>query len=121
MNDISLYTIGCTKKKAKYFFETLRQSEVRRVLDVRLNNVSQLAAFAKRDDLSYFLKLHGMEYIHLADLAPTKKMLDDYKKYKGDWAVYEDQFLDLMEQRHYAIELLRVYNSGKRQGELCPG
>ncbi|WP_424946791.1 DUF488 family protein [Candidatus Spongiihabitans sp.] len=101
MRDINLYTIGFTKKKAEYFFEKLRQSGVRRVLDVRLNNVSQLAGFAKRDDLSYFLKrLGGMEYIHLADLAPTQKMLDDYKKHKGDWAVYEEQFLELMAQRH---------------------
>ena len=100
MNGINLYTIGFTKKKAEYFFSKLKQSGVKRVLDVRLNNVSQLAGFAKKDDLVYFLKqLGGVEYIHLTDLAPTQKMLDDYKKYKGDWAVYEEQFLELMAQR----------------------
>ncbi len=101
MKNIDLYTIGFTKKKAEYFFEKLRKSGVKRVLDVRLNNVSQLAGFAKKDDLVYFLKnLGGMGYLHLAELAPTQEMLDAYKKHKGDWSAYEEQFLELMAQRH---------------------
>ena len=69
-------------------------------MDVRLNNVSQLAGFAKRDDLRFFLEeICGMEYLHLPVLAPTKKMLDDYKKRSGDWSDYESQFLELMRQR----------------------
>lgn len=100
MGNIDLYTIGFTKKKAEYFFDKLRQSGVKRVLDVRLNNVSQLAGFAKKDDLKYFLRqFGGMEYIHLKELAPTQDMLDEYKKRKGTWAVYEQQFLDLMARR----------------------
>ena len=100
MNDINVYTIGFTRKKAEYFFNKLKKAGVKRVLDVRLNNVSQLSGFAKRDDLSYFLKqLGGMEYIHLTELAPTQEILDAYKKHKGDWEVYEKQFLDLMRQR----------------------
>lgn len=96
-----VFTIGFTKKSARKFFETLRYSGARRVLDVRLNNMSQLAGFAKRDDLEFFLKeLCGLDYVHLTDLAPTQEMLDEYKKRKGDWATYEKRFLDLMEQRH---------------------
>ena len=95
-----LYTIGFTKKRAEYFFGKLKQAGVKRVIDVRLNNVSQLAGFAKKDDLVYFLKqLGGMEYMHLKELAPTQEILDAYKKEKGDWAVYEKQFLELMRQR----------------------
>jgi uncharacterized protein (DUF488 family) len=95
-----VFTIGFTKKSAHKFFEILRDSGVRRVVDVRLNNVSQLAGFAKRDDLEFFLKeLYGMDYVHLPDLAPTQEMLDEYKKLKGDWQTYEKRFLDLMEQR----------------------
>jgi len=61
-NGVALYTIGFTKKKAGYFFGKLRLAGVKRVLDVRLNNVSQLAGFAKRDDLAFFLEqLGGME------------------------------------------------------------
>ena len=83
-------TIGFTKKTAEKFFTELRRADVRRVIDVRLNNVSQLAGFAKRKDLEYFLKeICGIDYVHLPELAPTKDMLDEYKKNKGDWGVYE--------------------------------
>lgn len=106
IKNIDLYTIGFTRKKAEYFFSTLKQSGVKRVLDVRLNNVSQLAGFAKKDDLVYFLRELGeMEYIHLTELAPTQEMLDAYKKHKGDWSVYEDQFLQLMAQRRIEEKL----------------
>ena len=104
--NIDLYTIGFTKKKAGYFFGKLQQAGVKRVLDVRLNNVSQLAGFAKKDDLVYFLKqLGGMDYIHLEELAPTQEILDAYKKKKGDWEVYEKQFLGLMKQRRIEEKL----------------
>jgi uncharacterized protein (DUF488 family) len=98
---VRVFTIGFTKKSARKFFETLRCSGARRVVDVRLNNMSQLAGFTKRDDLEFFLKeLCGLDYVHLTDLAPTQEMLDEYKKRKGDWATYQKRFLDLMEQRH---------------------
>jgi uncharacterized protein (DUF488 family) len=97
---INLFTIGFTQKTAQQFFEALIQAGVRCVIDTRLNNVSQLAGFSKRDDLAYFLKTIGnIEYIHLPDLAPTKDILDAYKKQKGDWQTYEDQFIQLMNQR----------------------
>ncbi len=95
-----VFTIGFTKKSAQQFFEMLRRSGAKRVVDVRLNNVSQLAGFAKRDDLKFFLKeVCGMDYVHTPDLAPTQEMLDEYKKLKGDWQTYEKRFLDLMEKR----------------------
>lgn len=97
---MKLYTIGFTKKNAQKFFETLRSSDTKRVVDVRLNNVSQLAGFAKRDDLAYFLdQVCKIGYVHLPDLAPTQDMLDEYKKKGGDWDTYEKRFLDLMEMR----------------------
>lgn len=95
-----LFTIGFTKKSAESFFETLRKSGAKRVVDVRLNNVSQLAGFAKKKDLAYFLeKICGIEYIHLPILAPTQQMLDAYKKQRGSWQAYAQQFLDLMKER----------------------
>ena len=97
---MKVFTIGFTKKSAQQFFEMLRRSGSRRIVDVRLNNVSQLAGFAKRDDLKFFLKeVCGMDYVHAPDLAPTQEMLDEYKKAKGDWQIYEKRFLDLMEKR----------------------
>jgi uncharacterized protein (DUF488 family) len=97
---VNVYTIGFTKKPARRFFGLLQGSGAKRVVDVRLNNVSQLAGFAKRDDLAYFLDaICGMEYVHLPVLAPTQEMLDEYKKGHGTWAQYEARFLDLMEAR----------------------
>ena len=93
-------TIGFTQKPARHFFDLLMQSDARRVVDVRLNNGSQLAGFAKKDDLAFFLgELCGMEYIHLPALAPTKELLDDYRKRRCKWAAYEDRFIALMRER----------------------
>lgn len=98
--EIELFTIGFTQKPAREFFTRLQEAGVRRVVDVRLNNCSQLAGFSKKDDLAFFLKeIAGIDYVHLPDLAPTQPMLDAYKKNKGDWSVYERDFLDLMQQR----------------------
>lgn len=97
---MKIYTIGFTKKSAEKFFEMLRLSGAKRVVDVRLNNVSQLAGFAKRDDLKYFLReVCGMDYVHVPELAPTQDMLDAYKKAKGDWGEYEKRFVGLIERR----------------------
>lgn len=97
---VNLFTIGFTQKSAEQFFETLLAAGVKRVIDTRLNNVSQLAGFAKQKDLKYFLhKLGGIEYIHILDLAPTKDVLDDYKKKRIDWSKYEEKFNRLITER----------------------
>ena len=95
-----LMTIGFTKKSARQFFEALQTAGVKRVADVRLHNVSQLAGFAKRKDLEYFLEtISGIDYVHVPDLAPTPELLDAFKKHRGTWQEYEDGFLDLMARR----------------------
>lgn len=100
MSPVRLLTIGFTKKSAAKFFTMLSEAGVKRIIDVRLNNTSQLAGFAKKEDLAYFLKeICGIEYAYLPELAPTAEILDAYKKRKGDWNMYERQFLDLMAQR----------------------
>ena len=99
---MKIFTIGFTRKSAETFFTRLAQAGVRRVVDVRLKNVSQLAGFAKREDLQYFAKaICGIEYVHVSELAPTPEILNPYKKAKkkGDWPLYERQFLDLMRSR----------------------
>lgn len=100
---MKLFTIGFTKKSAEEFFEILKKNRVRTVIDTRLNNVSQLAGFTKKADLKYFLRqVGGIEYVHLPLLAPTKDILDAYKKDGGDWSTYERKFIDLISSR--AIE-----------------
>jgi uncharacterized protein (DUF488 family) len=93
-------SIGFTQKTAEQFFTILRRAGIRRLVDVRLNNVSQLAGFTKRDDLRFFLReVCGADYCHEPLLAPTQEMLDEYKKNKGPWQDYEAKFLALMADR----------------------
>lgn len=98
---MDIYTIGFTQKNAENFFKFLQISGVKTLIDVRLNNVSQLAGFAKKDDLKFFLKeLCGAEYVYSPELAPTKDILNAYKKGEISWDVYEDKFLNLMARRN---------------------
>jgi uncharacterized protein (DUF488 family) len=97
---MEIYSIGFTQKNASQFFGTLKTNGIERLLDVRLNNTSQLAGFAKQADLAYFLsEICGAEYEHEPLLAPTQEMLDTYKKKKGDWDVYTEAYLDLIRSR----------------------
>lgn len=97
---MKLFTIGFTRKSAETFFTRLQDAGVTRLVDVRLNNISQLAGFAKKDDLRYFTQaICHIEYTHLTALAPTKDMLDSYKKLKGEWSRYEAQFNELIQSR----------------------
>ncbi len=97
---VKISTIGFTKTTAEGFFQRLLKSGTKKVIDVRLHNTSQLAGFAKADDLAYFLKsIGGIQYTHQPLLAPTDEMLNSYKKQKGDWNVYEGRFLTLMAER----------------------
>ena len=52
---MEIYTIGFTQTTAEHFFGRLKAARIQRLLDVRLNNSSQLAGFAKARDLPYFL------------------------------------------------------------------
>lgn len=100
MAKANITTIGFTKSDAERFFERLLSARVRKVVDVRLHNTSQLAGFAKSQDLAYFLnKLGGIQYVHQPLLAPTDDILKAYKKEKGDWSAYEKRFLALMSAR----------------------
>ncbi len=93
-------TIGFTKKSAEQFFGFLRDAHVVRIVDIRLNNNSQLAGFAKKNDLAWFAKeLCGVDYIHEPSLAPTNEMLSDYRAKRMSWTEYEKRFVDLMERR----------------------
>jgi uncharacterized protein (DUF488 family) len=97
---MKIFTIGFTRKSAEAFFTELKDAGVKRLVDVRLNNTSQLAGFTKKDDLRYFTQaICGIDYVHVPEFAPTAEILDAFKKRKGDWRLYEEQFLDLMRSR----------------------
>jgi uncharacterized protein (DUF488 family) len=106
---MEIYSIGFTQRSAADFFTTLKSAGIQRLLDIRLNNTSQLAAFAKKDDLAYFLKaICNAEYHHEPLLAPTQEILDAYKKRKGDWTAYEREFLRLMREREVETNIDRA-------------
>jgi uncharacterized protein (DUF488 family) len=95
----TIYTIGHTKKSLERFIDLLRGAGVDVVLDVRLRNTSQLAGFAKRDDLAFLLREgFNIGYEHRPELAPTPAIFDAYRA-TGDWSAYEREFLPLLDER----------------------
>jgi uncharacterized protein (DUF488 family) len=113
-----LFTIGFTQKSAEQFFTTLIDAGIRRVVDVRLNNVSQLAGFTKRADLPFLLRRIGnIDYVHRPELAPTQDILDALKKRGGDWADYEREFTALLVNRR--IEATVAPDLGDGDCLLC--
>ena len=111
---MNVYTIGFTKKSAETFFGLIRSSRIRTLIDVRLNNASQLAGFAKKGDLTFFLReICSAEYVHIPDLTPTRELLDPYRKGDMTWAAYQHKFLDLMAQRNVERAIsLRLLDQG---------
>lgn len=106
---MKLFTIGFTKKSAEEFFTCLQKAGVSRVVDIRLNNTSQIAGFAKAKDLKYFLRaIAGIDYVHITDFAPTQDILDNFKKNKGSWTEFESKFKNLMSQRRISETATKV-------------
>lgn len=97
---MKIYTIGFTRKTAFEFFETLKSNNIRRLIDVRINNSSQLAGFSKKSDLEYFLKvICNADYVHMPLLAPTLTLKDDYKKGKLTCADFSSAYYKLIRAR----------------------
>jgi uncharacterized protein (DUF488 family) len=115
---MKIYTIGFTKKNAREFFHLLRIKNIEQLVDIRLNNTSQLAGFTKRDDLEFFLKeLCGITYHHFNFLAPTKEIRDIYIKEKN-WENYTKAYNELLENRLVKDKLDRSFFE-KRTCFLC--
>jgi uncharacterized protein (DUF488 family) len=105
MDQVKLFTIGFTQRSAKDFFTTIKQNDVRKIIDVRLNNTSQMAGFTKRSDLGYFLEnLCGCKYVHRITWAPTQDILDAYRGKAITWNKYKTIFLDILYKRQIETE-----------------
>ena len=119
---MKFYTIGFTQKTAEEFFEGLNGKNISTLIDIRLNNKSQLAGFAKGRDLKYFLdKLCGIRYVYDPDFAPTKELLDNWKKNRITWEEYETIYNKILSERN-ADEMFmnRYINVDYRtQGNFC--
>ena len=114
---MNIYTIGFTQKPAKLFFEIIKKNNINIIVDIRLNNRSQLAGFTKSDDFAYFLdEICECNYIHCPEYAPTKDILDEYKKKIITWSKYEEQYNLLMERRNVIDDFNNRFSG---IGNLC--
>ena len=103
---MQVFTIGYSKRSAPEFFGALRRAGIRRCVDVRVGNTSQLAGFTKRGDLPFFLReICGAEYIAEPLLSPTRDLVDAYRKGRASWQEYERRFLQLLAERRVELEL----------------
>jgi uncharacterized protein (DUF488 family) len=117
---MNLYTIGFTKKSAKQFFEIIKSHSIDLIVDIRLNNKSQLAGFTKGEDLAYFLQeICGCAYKHFIELAPTKEILDEYKAKKISWSKYEIEYNALIGKRNASTLFLNHFSDLKKIALLC--
>ena len=119
MARVLIHTIGFTQTTAADFFGRLRAARIERLVDVRRNNVSQLAGFAKRDDLEFFLReICGADYVHELRLAPVESDLKDYRNGKWPWSEYEARYLKMLRDHDVAKKVPRSLFE-KRSVLLC--
>jgi len=114
---MKIYTIGYTKKSLERFINLLKKNNIKKVIDIRLNNTSQLAGFAKKDDLKYILSLVGIEYQHIPELAPSEELLKSYQRKEKSWEDYEKEFLEMLNQKNLR-DLLKI-NENEFMCLLC--
>ena len=110
---MNIFTIGFAQKSAENFFTLLTNNKVKKLIDIRLNNKSQLAGFANAKHLPYFLKLHGIDYDYKPELAPTKELLNGYKNKEVDWQEYENVYNKILLDRDIlnTISIIELKNS----------
>lgn len=117
---MTIYTIGFTQKSAEQFFELIKQNNIELLIDVRLNNKSQLAGFSKGSDLCYFLKeICNTKYIHCDEYAPSKELLSNYQKGIVSWEEYEIVFDEIMETRKCCSNFINRFNQYEKICLLC--
>ena len=111
---VQVATIGFTGKTAQRFFDSLKQAQIRTVLDVRLHNTSQLAGFAKKQDLRYFLEnLCGAAYLEIPELTPERDLLKRYQGKVLGWDEYAAAYLELIAKRGVERQLnIDLFRSG---------
>ena len=117
---MKLFTMGFTQKDARTFFELIKKNKINLLVDIRLNNQSQLAGFTKGKDLEYLLKeIADCRYAHDITFAPTKELLDDYKKRKATWGDYVVVFKELIEKRKMCELFEKRYGQEENVLLLC--
>ena len=111
---IKLYTIGFTGKSAQKFFELLEKNGVKKIVDTRISNNSQLSGFAKGQDLAFFARrIANIDYEHNLEFAPTRELLDSYRKKELTWEAYTVEYLKLLQARDLknTVDVSRLHES----------
>lgn len=117
---MKLYTIGFTQKSAETFFSLIKKNKIELLIDIRLNNKSQLSGFAKGEDLKFFLKnIANCEYKYLPEYAPTKEILEGYRKKLIDWNDYIKKYNELIKKREDYKKFVKIFSSFKNICLLC--
>jgi uncharacterized protein (DUF488 family) len=107
---LKIYTIGFTGKSAEEFFSLINPESMNKLIDIRINRVSQMSGFAKERDLGFFLeRISGLDYVVNEDLAPTKSLLSEYRNKEIDWNTYSERYIDLLNQRKVLSSLDESY------------
>lgn len=115
-----IFTIGSARKTAEEFFTLLEDNGVKKIIDIRLNNTSQLLAFAKYPDMEYFTrKILKGKYFHDRKFTPSEKILVRYKKGIINWDDYEKEFAELMAYRDIDVYIADHYADEENYCLLC--
>jgi uncharacterized protein (DUF488 family) len=114
----TISTIGFTQKSLRQFVTLLREAEIDGVVDIRQNNTSQLAGFAKRDDLEFILETQGIGYLEEKRLAPAPDLL---KRYHAGlpWSEYVPEFDQMLAERPLREILRGIEERFERPCLLC--
>lgn len=114
----TIYTIGFTQKPLRQFLDLLGKAGVDAIIDTRLRNTSQLAGWAKRDDLETILGLVNIAYEHQPELSPTAEILDTYRK-DGEWLAYVRKFRPLIASRQIEQIGATIFSRHRAPCLLC--
>lgn len=117
---MQVYTMGFTQKSAESFFGLIKKNDIQILIDVRLNNQSQLAGFTKGRDLPFFLReISNCLYSHEIQFAPTKMILDNYKKNVICWSEYEVEYKKLIKRIKVSDIFKEKYEKYEKVLLLC--
>lgn len=117
---MTIYTMGFAQKNAEQFFNLIRKNKIEMLIDIRLNNKSQLAGFTKGSDLPFLLEeICKCQYVHKIEYAPTKEILSSYQNKEIDWVGYEQRFIPLIKQRRIEQDFLNEFINYNRVCLLC--
>ena len=112
---MEICTIGFSRKDLRDFIRLLKEAGVKKVIDVRVHNTSQLAGYTKKQDLQYILELVVIDYEHVLELAPTEELMINYRSKKITREEFRDMYIALLLER----KPLESFDLGRQPDSIC--